>query len=693
MTTWIDQQIGKYEIKELLGQGGMGEVYKAFHPALEREVALKLIHTHLVSDPEAVDRFRREAKVVAALRHPGIVQVFDFDVEANTFYMVMEFIPGQSLQQRLAAPYRQDERLPLVETLRLFRLMTEAVAYAHSQQVIHRDLKPSNVLLTPEDKPVLVDFGLSKIISQQPLTVQGAILGTPHYMSPEQGAGTAVDARSDVYALGVIFYELTTGMLPFSGETPVGLILKHINEPPAPPRSINPDLPPAVEQVIQKALAKEPANRYPSAQELLKVVERLMLPPAPETPFLDETMLAAPDDGRCPYRGLQTFEAEHTQFFFGREALIDHLVGQVTDLSQANGEIRKSRFLAVLGASGSGKSSLVRAGLLPALQSSDSADSAEWPIVVLRPGSRPLEELAAQLAPVLYSQAERLSGTRQLLDNLAVDSRALHLAGRLAWAGKAPEQHLLLVVDQFEEIFTLCRDESERQRFIENLLYAASSAGPIIILLTMRADFYHRCAAYRALAGLLSSQQTLLVGPMDEAELRRAIERPAQAVGLRFEPGLVDTILADVALRPGSGQAQQPGALPLLQHALLELWERRQRGLLTLQAYHDSGGVAGAIAQRAEALYAEFNPDEQALVRRVMLRLTQPGEGTEDTRRRARLSEFVNEQIANRRMANGRMEELPIPKGHFVTNNQLPITNDQSPISQVIHRLTNARLL
>jgi serine/threonine-protein kinase len=140
----------------------MGEVYQAFHPALERKVAIKLIHTRLVSDPEAIDRFRREAKVVAALRHPGIVQVYDFDVEGDAFYMVMEFIPGQSLQQRLAILHNRAERLPLVEALRLFRLICEAVAYAHSQQVIHRDLKPSNVLLTQEGKPILVDFGLSK---------------------------------------------------------------------------------------------------------------------------------------------------------------------------------------------------------------------------------------------------------------------------------------------------------------------------------------------------------------------------------------------------------------------------------------------------------------------------------------------------------------------------------------------------
>jgi serine/threonine protein kinase len=333
----------------------MGEVYKAFHPTLERDVAIKLIRTQQAYEPNTIDRFRREAKVVAALRHPGIVQVHDFDVEGNTFFMVMEYIPGESLHQRLALFHARDERMPVDEALRLFRLMTEAVAYAHGQGVIHRDLKPANVLLTSEDKPILVDFGLSKMLSGEELAAFSMIMGTPQYMSPEQGSGASFDASTDVYALGVMLYEMTTGTLPFSADTPVGVILKHLNEPPTPPRSINPSVPEPVEQIIQKALAKDRNERFASAQELLSAIDSLMLP-LPED-IVGATVLSAIDDGRCPYRGLQTFEAEHAEFFYGREALIYQLVEQVVNLSLNGGKEGVGRFLVILGASGSGKSS------------------------------------------------------------------------------------------------------------------------------------------------------------------------------------------------------------------------------------------------------------------------------------------------------------------------------------------------
>ena len=173
VVNWLGKQIGKYEVKALLGKGGMGEVYKAYHPALERDVAIKLIHTHLASESGAVDRFRREAKVIAALRHSGIVQIFDFDVEGHAFYMVMEYVPGENLKQQLTALHARGERMPLDQALSLFRAITEAVAYAHGQGVVHRDLKPANVLLTTAGHPILADFGLSKIISCEHLTAVG----------------------------------------------------------------------------------------------------------------------------------------------------------------------------------------------------------------------------------------------------------------------------------------------------------------------------------------------------------------------------------------------------------------------------------------------------------------------------------------------------------------------------------------
>ncbi|NJN96804.1 MAG: protein kinase [Anaerolineales bacterium] len=274
----IGKQIGKYLLQELLGEGGMGQIYKARHPTLERDVALKLIHLYRVSDSTVVDRFRREARVVAALRHPGIVQVYDFDIDAkhDIFYMVMEFVQGESLAHRLVSIDAQGGRLPLAEALRLMRLITEAVAYAHNQGVIHCDLKPDNVMLNRDDQPILTDFGISKFVSGERLTSTSDILGTPHYMSPEQGTGRwKIDARTDVYSLGVMLYELTAGQLPFSGDTSMSIMFKHINDQPPSPRTINPGIPESVEQIIQKAMAKDPAWRYPSAQEMLAALEAL----------------------------------------------------------------------------------------------------------------------------------------------------------------------------------------------------------------------------------------------------------------------------------------------------------------------------------------------------------------------------------------------------------------------------------
>ncbi len=281
----IGKQIGKYVLQELLGEGGMGQIYKARHPALDRDVAIKLIHLYRVSDTSVVDRFRREAKVVAALRHPGIVQVYDFDVEDDVFYMVMEFVQGESLAHRLVSIDAQGGRLPLEEALRLTRLITAAVAYAHNRGVIHCDLKPDNVMLNLDGQPILTDFGISKFVSGERLTSTNDILGTPHYMSPEQGSGRwKIDARTDVYSLGVMLYELTTGRLPFTGDTSMSIMFKHINDQATPPRTINPILPETVEQIIQKAMAKDPAWRYPSAQEMLAALEALTSPQTYQPP-------------------------------------------------------------------------------------------------------------------------------------------------------------------------------------------------------------------------------------------------------------------------------------------------------------------------------------------------------------------------------------------------------------------------
>jgi hypothetical protein len=270
----------------------------------------------------------------------------------------------------------------------------------------------------------------------------------------------------------------------------------------------------------------------------------------------------------------------------------------------------------------------VRAGLIPALKEGALPQSEGWTICVFKPGSRPLTTLTAQLLHVCPGK----DSIQKTLDQMGNDERTFHLAVTLALANK-PTMRIVWVVDQFEEVFTLCSDEGERASFLRNLLYASSIPdGQSTVLLTMRADFLPKCAAWPDLAARVSAQQ-FLVSPMDADMLRQAIEEPARRVRLAFEPGLVETILADFA--------SEPGALPLLEHALLELWRRRRDHTLALDGYRESGGVKGAIEKRAEEIFKAFNPEEQAIVRRIMLRLTQLGEGTEDTRRRVTMDEVM----------------------------------------------------
>ncbi|MDQ4068412.1 MAG: TIR domain-containing protein, partial [Actinomycetota bacterium] len=320
-----------------------------------------------------------------------------------------------------------------------------------------------------------------------------------------------------------------------------------------------------------------------------------------------------------PYRGLSSFDEDHAQFFFGREE----------DTARILGLLHESRFAAVIGASGTGKSSLLRAGVVRALRAGRLPGSETWTVRVFTPGARPLSALAAQLHRAFPQ--ESLQGT---LDQLRTDERTLDLAATAGLADSPPDRRLALVADQLEELFTLGHDEAERRAFLDNLLYAATIPGGRVVLIAgMRADFYHRGAPYPQLRTLVASQQ-YLVGPLTQEGLRRAIEEPARRVGVDLEAGLLDTILADVG--------SHPGVLPLLQHVLLELWERRRGRMLTLQAYVAAGRLEGALAKRANTVYQAFPPPQQDIARAVLLRLVQPGEGTEDTRRRATLDELVS---------------------------------------------------
>ncbi|MGH8903471.1 MAG: TIR domain-containing protein, partial [Egibacteraceae bacterium] len=324
----------------------------------------------------------------------------------------------------------------------------------------------------------------------------------------------------------------------------------------------------------------------------------------------------------CPYRGLEVFGEEHAELFFGRAG----------DTALVVEKLRGSRFLAVLGPSGCGKSSLVRAGMIPALSHGALPGSEGWTVRLVTPGARPLSVLAVQVARLLPEES-MLDTLRQLrADEQSLDV-AVSLALALALAERPVDERVVLVVDQFEEVFTLCADEAERTAFLANLCYAASiPGGRVAVVVAMRADFYHRCATYPQLRALMAARQ-FLVGPLGPAALREVIERPARRVGLELEAGLAETILGDVA--------ERPGGLPLLEHVLWEVWQRRRGRTLTLQAYVAAGGVEGALAQRATTIYEGLTAAQRQIARRVLLRLVQPGEGTEDTRRRAQMDELL----------------------------------------------------
>lgn len=264
----IPRRIGPYEIQETIGRGGMAAVYRAYQPSLDRVVAIKVISAHLASEPEFMERFRQEARAIARLSHPNILIVHDFGEENGVPYLVMELVDGPTLADLIEKEIALEEIPPLAIQV------ASGLDYAHSRGIVHRDIKPQNVLLTSEGRAVLADFGLARMMENaQRLTMSGGIVGTPEYMSPEQAAGRATDHRTDIYALGVILYEMAAGSRPFTAETPLGVLMKHLQEPVPPLRQYRPELPLALEAVMATALAKKPEERYQSAGELVRAYQ------------------------------------------------------------------------------------------------------------------------------------------------------------------------------------------------------------------------------------------------------------------------------------------------------------------------------------------------------------------------------------------------------------------------------------
>ncbi|NDJ33321.1 MAG: serine/threonine protein kinase [Chloroflexi bacterium] len=268
--SWIGYELGgRYRIESLLGAGGMSSVYRAVDPNLRRTVAIKLIHSHLSADAGFVRRFEQEAAAVAQLSHPNIVQVYDFNHDDDTYYMVLEYLPGETLQERLEAYEAEGRQMDPQEAVDITLAVTDAVAYAHEREMIHRDIKPANVMLKDDGRVILMDFGIAKILGGgNTLTGTGAVIGTVQYMAPELVQGEAADARSDIYALGVMLYEMLSGKPPFNADSAMTTMLMHINEPVPNLREARPDAPPHLVAVVDRCLLKEPDARYQTAGDL-----------------------------------------------------------------------------------------------------------------------------------------------------------------------------------------------------------------------------------------------------------------------------------------------------------------------------------------------------------------------------------------------------------------------------------------
>jgi WD40 repeat protein/DNA-binding CsgD family transcriptional regulator len=690
-----DVHIQGYELLERIGSGGFGAVYRARQSTIGREVAIKVILPAYANHPEFIRRFETEAHLVARLEHPHITPLHDYWRDPNGAYLVMRYLKGGSVRDAL-----QDGAYTLEATVHLLDQIASALSFAHRNGVIHRDIKPGNILLDEDGNAYLADFGIAKDLtgSHEGQTSPDSVVGSLDYISPEQARNEPVTARTDIYSLGVTLYEMITGEHPFKTSSSVERLYHHINDPLPEIEDLPAKISAVVNEVIHRATEKDPAKRYadvlelsiafhdalgkPDAERELSMVEQLTLREqeilqlivegrsnkeiadklfvtvatvkwhirqvygklgvrsrvqaivrARELDLLvsgettvdvasttHEGHTIALPEPENPYKGLRAFQVTDARDFFGREDLIAKLVERM------RGDQPSSRFLAVVGPSGSGKSSLVKAGLIPALWRGALPGSEKWFIVDMLPGTHPIEKLETALIRAAANQAGNLH------EQLMRDERGLiRIADIILPDDKS---QLVLIVDQFEEVFTLTEDEATRQHFL-NLIHAAAvePRSRVRIVITLRADYYDRPLHYPEFGEMLRNRMETIL-PLSVKGLERAIRGPAERVSVTFEQGLVEQIITRMNY--------QAGALPLLQYALTELFDRRQERLITQQAYAEIGGAVGALANRADELYRGLTDEGKALAKQMFLRLITLGEGAEDTRRRVYQSELLS---------------------------------------------------
>jgi DNA-binding SARP family transcriptional activator/ABC-type glycerol-3-phosphate transport system substrate-binding protein/tRNA A-37 threonylcarbamoyl transferase component Bud32 len=559
-----------YELREQLGGDDGGVVFRAYQPAVGREVAIKVIRADLANDPGFIRRFQTEAQVVATLEHPHIVPLYDYWREPDAAYFVTRLMSG-SLTTVLVRG-----ALTPTQTLTMLDQLGDALQTAHRSGVVHGDIKADNVLLDSDGNAYLSDFGIA--------------------------VGDAeVAPSSDVYGLGVLIADALTGTTDKLHE-------------------LRRSLPDQVARVVDRATGVDATGRYENVHELVTDLRQALSGDTRGSltiPIVDRAI-------GNPYKGLRAFDAVDAVDFFGRERLVDRLIARLG----VNGT--RGRFIAVVGPSGSGKSSAVRGGLLPAVRRGALPLSGSWFTIEMTPAPHPFEQLEEALLGVA------LDSPPSLLDLLTGD-RGIQRA--LDEVLPNDGSQVLLLIDQFEELFTQV-DSATANRFIASIVSAVTDArGRLRVVATLRADFYDRPLQHRGLGELLR-EGTEVITPMTPSELEQAITMPAQRRGVTFEPALLAALLHDVTDRPG--------ALPLLQYTLTELFESRRADRITHASYQQLGGISSALVKRADGLLSSLGENADAVARQVFLRLITLTEGGEDTRRRVLQSELEDLDVDRR---------------------------------------------
>jgi len=682
--------VDHFRILRRVGTGGMGEVYLARDINLGRLVALKMIHSSLLDSESAVQQFVVEARITARFNHPHIVTVYAVGEYEGRPYLALEFLEGQTLGQRL-----REDRPGLRESLRIVLAVAEALKEAHRNQVLHWDLKPANVLIPRDGRIRVVDFGISKMVSSKSLLRPGAlrkplgdptpiasahaeapafaepsptealtdgltlaqspestssdatsgmVVGTPRYLSPERWQGKESTEAADIWALGILLYQLVSGHHPYQGLSRSALREQVTSTEPVPLISPRYEVTPEVQMLLKWCLDKVPTSR-PSAEAVVDEL-RENLP----------SRRSRRTTGHSPFRGLRAFEERHTDQFFGRDAEVLAFLER----------LRQTPILPVVGASGAGKSSFVQAGVIPRLR-----EQGAWLVIRLRPGTSPFEALSTALlleetsakftvhdpadatipmdAPDVSAMKRvhedggstplrRLAGDKQSLPTQLAESPAtLNLL--LHNLADQTSSKVLLFVDQLEELYTLVEDAEVRRRFMQALCAAADDRlGPVRVIFTLREDFLSRLAEGSEAREILS-HVTVMRSPGAEA-LEEILVKPLEGTGHGYEdPDLVKDLVREVR--------HEPACLPLLAFAARTLWERRdpKRKLLLRSAYDAMGGVAGALAEHADGVLQGLSAKQVQSTRQILLRLV-TSEGTRQGATRQQVLEGLGNEAA-----------------------------------------------